>query len=325
MLKWQQKNAEPLIGWVQSGQMGGASQMGSAGMDIRDMEILNALSQHGHFQRAANACGISQPAFSTRLRKLESKLGVQLVRRGNKFVGLTSEGEIALLWARRILQDAKGMQQEIDAAKRGLSGRVTMGVVPTAVAFAAKVASVLRKSHPGLSIEIRSGSADQIQLDLTSNRIDVGITYQNHTRGAAYHAEHLYDERYVLVAPRHMFPEPTNEISWQQAAAIPLCLLSSDMNNRRIVDQVFADIGVKPIVTLETNAFVAALVQVEAGLAGTIAPEFLVENIHLPPELVVMPLVSPDVSEPIALATAKESTQMPLVLETLKVCRALSR
>ena len=76
-------------------------------LEIRDLQILTALAQHGHFGRAAAVCGVSQPAFSMRVRAIEEKTGTALVRRGNRFQGLTAEGQAIVDEARDIL-DLKG-------------------------------------------------------------------------------------------------------------------------------------------------------------------------------------------------------------------------
>ena len=81
--------------------------------DIRDMQLLVALERHGHFARAADDCGISQPAFSARIRNLELDLKSSIVLRGNRFMGFTPEGEIVLTWARKLLEDVDGMKQEL--------------------------------------------------------------------------------------------------------------------------------------------------------------------------------------------------------------------
>ncbi|MEM9141051.1 MAG: LysR family transcriptional regulator, partial [Pseudomonadota bacterium] len=57
--------------------------------DLRDMELLAALARNRHFARAATECGISQPAFSARIRNMELDLGAAIVQRGNRFVGFT--------------------------------------------------------------------------------------------------------------------------------------------------------------------------------------------------------------------------------------------
>ena len=73
--------------------------------DLRDLQMLVSLSRIRNFSRAASECNISQPAFSTRIRKLEERLNLALVRRGNSFQGFTTEGEVVLKWARKLLAD----------------------------------------------------------------------------------------------------------------------------------------------------------------------------------------------------------------------------
>jgi DNA-binding transcriptional LysR family regulator len=70
-------------------------------MLFRQLEYFVALARERHFARAAAACYVSQPALSEAIRKLEQELKVPLVRRGQRFEGLTPEGERLVLWARR--------------------------------------------------------------------------------------------------------------------------------------------------------------------------------------------------------------------------------
>ena len=79
--------------------------------DLRDLQMLVSLSRTKNFSRSALECNISQPAFSTRIRKLEDRLKLPLVRRGNSYQGFTSEGEVVLKWARKLLADEEGMRQ----------------------------------------------------------------------------------------------------------------------------------------------------------------------------------------------------------------------
>ena len=90
--------------------------------DLRDLQMLVSLSRTRNFSRSALDCNISQPAFSTRIRKLEERLNLPLVRRGNSFQGFTTEGEVVLKWARKLLADEEGMRQEIAALGNDLNG-----------------------------------------------------------------------------------------------------------------------------------------------------------------------------------------------------------
>ena len=92
------------------------------GFDLRHLRAFSAVGNELHFGRAAEALGVTQPSLSSALKPLEDQLGVQLVRRGSRFLGLTPEGERVLEWARRIVGDARALKQEINSLKDKLSG-----------------------------------------------------------------------------------------------------------------------------------------------------------------------------------------------------------
>jgi len=101
-------------------------------MLFRQLEYFVALARERHFAHAADACHVSQPALSEAIRKLEHELKVPLVRRGQKFEGLTPEGDRLVHWARRILADRDALKQEVAVLQTGLVGELRLGVVPAA-------------------------------------------------------------------------------------------------------------------------------------------------------------------------------------------------
>ncbi|MEL6265961.1 MAG: LysR family transcriptional regulator [Pseudomonadota bacterium] len=235
-------------------------------IDLRDLQLFAALAQHEHFTRAAEACGISQPALSLRLNNLESALGTQLVRRGARFAGFTREGEILLVWARRLLAEHEAMLGEITGAKGEVVGHVTIGVIPTALAFAAQVAIAVRATHARIVPVVRSASAGEITAGLAAGRFDIGISYLDDSAPTAAPVETaplaagglrpprlLYRERYVLLAAHGLVEESRQTLTWAEAAALPLALLTPDMKNRRIIDAAFREAGVPVRPVFETN------------------------------------------------------------------------
>src|SRR5437763_6951750 len=115
---------------------------------IEKLEYLLALAQEKHFGRAAEAGGVSQPSLSFGLKQLGETLGVMLVQRGSRFIGLTEEGERTLEWARRIVGDARAMRQDIKALKQGLNGRLRIAAIPAALPMVATVTQPLHLRHP---------------------------------------------------------------------------------------------------------------------------------------------------------------------------------
>lgn len=294
--------------------------------DLRDMQILTALDRHSHFARAAEACGISQPAFSARIRNMETELGIPLVKRGNRFLGFTPEGDTVLRWARKMLADAEGLRQEVEVAKGALSGRVAIGTVPTALAYAASLPARLRAMHPGLTIEIRSLNSKQIHRGLDDLSLDAGITYLDEEMPVHLTPRPLYEEHYVLVAPPALVPRLTGTASWAETAALPLCLLTRDMRNRRILDEIFVQsVGRAPRPAMETNAFTAALAQVASGGMATVAPAMLVEALPPPAPVVRLAIDDPPVSTAIGLLTADRDPVPPTVLALLHALGANPR
>ena len=288
--------------------------------ELRDLELLVSLSRHKNFSLAASDCNISQPAFSTRIRKMEERIKLPLVRRGNSFRGFTPEGDVVLKWARKLLADAEGLRQEIYALKDRLDGKLTLGVIPTAMPFAARVSSKLRDQHPNLSIEIHSLSTRKIGLRLNDFSLDAGIIY--HEDAKTETTEILYQERYVLIAPRSLTSRQGPSVTWSEAAQFPLCLLTPDMRNRQLIDAVFAQVSVTPTVVMEASGFTAVLAQVVGGNAATIAPVGLAETFLALSSTTQFDLIEPVMTQTIGLSIKNQSPQPPILLALRKAVKA---
>ena len=281
--------------------------------DIRDLQLLLALAERRHFTRAAEDCGISQPAFSARIRHLETELGLPIVRRGNKFLGFTRDGELVLTWARLILGNAEGLRQDIEVLRGDLRGVLVLGVVPTALPYAASVSARLHESYPQLKIRIQSLTSAQIVRGLNDYSLDAGISYQDGQAIAPLRFDAIYEERYMLLSPARLAPRNRGQATWAEAAALPLCLLSLDMRFRQIIDEVFQRAGVVPDPVMETNAFTAALAQVSNGSAATVAPRKLVDSLLLDARVVTLALVDPAVEKSIGLLTLDHEPALPAI------------
>jgi len=290
--------------------------------DLRDMELLAALARNMHFARAATECGISQPAFSARIRNLERDLGAPIVKRGNRFMGFTEEGEIALRWAHRMIADAQGLRQEIQQSRGVLSGKLVIGAVPTALTYIANVAADLRKAHPSLTLQVYSRSASEIAQGLEDGSLDAGITYLESARPSGSVSRHLFDERYELLLPKELAGDRAENIAWADAAAFPLCLLTRNMQNRRIVDTAFQTVGAEPNVVMETDALTVSLVQIGNGIAATIAPELLVESVGVNLDIVRLKLTDPVISKPVGVVIPDRDPSIPAVDALMRVLDA---
>lgn len=286
-------------------------------IDLKDLQCLSALARHKHFARAANECGISQPAFSMRIRKIEDRLKTSIVKRGNRFQGLTEDGMMIVRHARNIMDEVVLFEQEFRCHKGQISGSLKLGVIPTAVAYVSLLNIDLHKQYPDVVVRIETASSLAIQQGLEDGRFDAGVTYCDGAPGDLLRVEPLYDEAYALLVPRAMAPREEGEIAWAEAAQIPLTLLEPGMQNRRIVDQIFAQVGATPHVTSETSGFTSAIVMAVQGLTATVLPRVLVDSMGEIANAVALPLIEPVQKKSVCLVSSVRETGLP-TLEALR-------
>lgn len=282
-------------------------------ISLRELEFLASLARRKHFARAAEECGISQPAFSMRIRKLEEKLDTPIVKRGNRFLGFTAEGDALVRHARRIVDDVKIMEQEFRSAKGEVTGKLVLAVVPTAVIFAARAVKILRTRHPGVRVNIQTATSLAIQQGLENGLYEAGITYGEGVSRDLVRVEDLYQETYTLLVPVDLAPRHTGEVTWAEAAKVPLTLLEPGMQNRRILDKVFDDLGLFPDVYVETSGFIAAMVLASEGMSATVVPTHLVEALGQPVGTVALPLADPVLEKDMAIVTPLRDPSLPTV------------
>ena len=170
-------------------------------------------------------------------------MGVQLVNRGSRFQGFTPEGERVLDWARRIVGDTRAMRQEIHALKHGLVGRLRIAAIPTALAMVAALTTPFRARHPDVQFTILSRTSIEILALLENLEIDAGLTYlDNEPLGRVDHVP-LYQENYQLLTSADAPLGNHDTVTWAEVAQVPLCLLTPDMQNRRIIDRLLRERG----------------------------------------------------------------------------------
>src|SRR6476646_10110828 len=134
-------------------------------MDIRQLQYLAALAREKHFTRAAQACNVTQPTLSGRIRQLEMELGVPIVERGQRYQGLTQEGARVLKWAQLILNNWASMHQELAhlaTSDFGLTGRLAVGAIPSALPMIPYLTQAVRKLHPHIDFTVMSLSSEEI-------------------------------------------------------------------------------------------------------------------------------------------------------------------
>lgn len=225
-------------------------------MIIRHLQYLAVLARERHFGRAAAACNDTQPTLSAGIKQLEESLGVLIVERGQRFLGLTGEGERVLAWAQRVLIDYSSLQQELGEMRDGLVGQLRIGAIPVTLPIVPLLTTAFAERHGRTGIQVISQTSISIQRCLDDFSLDVGVTYLDNEPLARVRVLPLYRERYVLVIRQGMGLTDRRSVTWSEAASLPLCLLTPDMQNRRILDMHFREAGAESHAAVETNSLV---------------------------------------------------------------------
>lgn len=291
---------------------------------IDKLEMFIALAREEHFGRAAESLGVTQPTLSAGIKSLEAQLGVQLVWRGSRFGGLTPEGARVLGWARQIVGDARTMRDEMRAVREGLSGNIRLAVIPTALTMAATLTAQFHKAHPGVRFTILSRTSAEILGMLENLEVDGGITYLDNEPLGRVISVPIYRETYTLVCARASPFAGRQEVSWEELADQPLCLLTPDMQNRRIINQNFQEAGVSVAPTIESNSTVVLVAHVETGDWLTILPTKLADFLTKGKPLAVVPLAQPRQTHAVGLIAPEREPHTPVMAALLQQARSMA-
>lgn len=149
---------------------------GFVGMELTPLRYFRTIAATGHLTRAARELGVTQPALSAMLKKLERELGAPLLHRHGKGVELTEAGRAFLAHAEQAVRHADAGQRSVREVMGLEVGTIRVGGGATAITYLLPpVVSAIRREHPGLRFYIREAGSTQVALAVLSGELDLGI------------------------------------------------------------------------------------------------------------------------------------------------------
>ncbi len=290
-------------------------------MQFRHLEYFIALARERHFRRAAATCNITQSTLSAAIRQLEEEIGAPLIERDSRFKGFTNEGQTLLEWARRILADRDSLDQEITAMRQGLSGRLRLGVIPTALPTIALLTTPFHQAYPNVTLQILSRTSNEIQRALDEFQLDAGVTYLDNEPLHSVRVQELYAEHYILLTPVDGPFAGKKSVTWREAAETPLCLLTQDMQNRRIIDGLFHAAGKTSRALVETNSVMTLCSHIRTGAWSSVFPHNFLWVFGTPGGMLALPIVKPAKTHSVGLVVRDQDPASPLVRALEAVAR----
>ncbi len=292
-------------------------------MLLTQLEYFVAVAREQHFGRAAAACFVSPSALSESLHKLEIELGTPLVRRGRVFEGLTPEGELALVWATRMLADDRALRDSLSDARGRLSSGIRIGVIPSAVTRAAEIVGRIAEQHPSTTVTMRTGlTTEEIVRGIRNYELDTGIIHPAVDEDDGdLTVQPLYDDRMMVIGVEKLIPAGMPGVSGRALCALPSTALGPRMRARQALDLALQQAGLHLSPRVEVDSVEGLLAVARTGSAVAIVPESAVDPAHLSPKLNAVPLREPKVRLAIAIAFLAEEPRPPLTVAITRILR----
>jgi len=249
----------------------------SLSLKTRHLQVFLAVAKAGSMQRAADAVHLSQPAISKLIGELEATIGAPLFERSRRGVAPTECGQALIGRAQLVLNDLEGIKDEVAAIARGVVGRVRVGVLPVAEArLLSTTLLALRKSAPGLAVQVEDGTRDVMlnalrrgEIDCVIGRLDAGTGERD------LHIEKLIQLPIaVIVSPSHPLVRK-RRLSWPDLLPYPWVLPPHGAPIRTAIDREFTDLELAPpSPAIESTSFrLIQAVVAETDMIGVITYE----------------------------------------------------
>lgn len=242
-------------------------------MEIRQLRAFTAIAETGTFTAGAQRVHVTQAAVSMQIRQLETELGASLFIRAPRRVILTEAGESLLERARRILREHDVAVAEIAELAGAERGRLRVGSASAMVSAdpLPQILKELRERHPRAEVTIVSGTSEALVRQILAGELDVAfVSLPVEARGIQ--TEGLSrDELVAIASPRHRLAKQ-KVLSVFALAGEKLILGERGGNTRRLIDELFAEAGVQPVVAMELSRLSAIKRMVEEDMGVGIIP-----------------------------------------------------
>ncbi len=292
-------------------------------MELRQLRYLVALAEERHFTRAAQREHIAQPALSQQIRRLEESIGLALVERTTRHVGLTEAGELLVVRARRILAEVEAAEAELQRLTGVQTGHVTVGAIHTMGPVDVSLAlAVFRQRHPGVELTVREQSSEELAEMLRIDELDLAflsVTERIESHGLAL--VQLVSEELVVVLPPDHHLSRRRRVRMAELAGEEFISYRPGARLRELLLAAGEHAGFEPRVGLESNESqrIRRLVARRMGVA--ILPR---SDAEAPgPATASVALVEPSLRRDITLAWREDRRHAPAAAEFLELSREL--
>lgn len=238
-------------------------------MELTQLRYLVAIANAAHMTRAAEALGVTQPALSAMLRKLEAEVGAELFHRTGRGVEPTHAGLVFLEHARDALRRADAGVLAVQELVGLRAGSIRVGGGATAITYLLPaVVSALRREHPALRFYVREAGSSAVADSVLRGELDLGIvTLPITVPGRAdLQAVPLLDDEFRLIVPPGHRLAARRTFRFADLSGEPFVAFEAGSAVREVIDKAATRAGVTPNVVMELRSIESIKSMVEAGV-----------------------------------------------------------
>jgi LysR family nitrogen assimilation transcriptional regulator len=264
-------------------------------MQFRQLRYFVKIVEAGSFSRAAATIHIAQPALSQQIAELEERLGVTLLQRSARGVLPTPAGQILYKEAVSILHQLEQLPGIVRSSSGEPEGTVSLGIISSlAPRMVSGILEESRRLLPKVTIRMSDGDNLSLERKLVANTIDIAVLYEDDFTSPLTRKP-LFTQRLFLVSGTPL-PNAPKSVSLEQIAKLPLILPGPTRGRRRdLIDRVFAESKLTPIVALEADSLASELWAVRNNVGSSILP--VGDMTHFGPEAFSKPIpIEPAIS-----------------------------
>jgi DNA-binding transcriptional LysR family regulator len=240
-------------------------------MDLRTMRYILAIAEHGHMTRAAGVLGVSQPALSAALARLEEELGATLFHRTGRGVDPTDAGRVFLEHAGNTLRAADKAAEAVRELVGLETGSIRVGAGATAAGYLLPDAiRAVQREHPGLRFTIREAGSTTVAEGVVSGELDLGIVTLpiEHPRAEDLMVVRVIPDELRLIVPDGHRLSGKKSFNWEDLRDEPVVAFEAGSAVRRRIDETAAAHGVALSVVMELRSIesIVQMVRAEIGV-----------------------------------------------------------
>lgn len=257
-------------------------------MEIRQLEALVSIDEHGTFSRAAEALGTVQSNISNRVARLEGELATELVNRATG--NLTESGHIVVERARRILVELRAIASDVSELNADIYGQVTLGMISTAGRWIVPLLlENLRERYPHINLRISEGTNSALEPRLVNGQLDLAVLAWPVMADELTEVDLFTEDLVVIAARDHPFAQLRGPIPFSTIAQYEILLPMRGTPIRREIDEAARQVGVElnPLIELDGLRTIASMTF--DGHGPTILPATMLSP-HLRANFVALPI-----------------------------------